>query len=178
MSDKQVWGLLAEFETAPGIFNACEKVRDAGYSKWDAHTPFPVHGLERAMGLPASHLPWIILFCALSGMVGAFALEGWVSAVAYPLVISGKELLSWEAFVPIAFEVTVLLGAFGAVFGMLALNGLPRLHHPLFDNQRFERATDDRFFISIEASDPKFDMAATKALLTEAGATVIEQVED
>ncbi len=177
MSTK-TWGLLAEFETAQEIYAACEKMRDEGFSKWDAHTPFPVHGLEKAMGLPASPLPWLILASAVSGTIGAFALEAWVSKWAYPLVISGKPLLSWPAFVPVAFEVTILLGAAAAVFGMLAINGLPRLHHPLFNSERFKAASDDRFFISIEAIDPKFDDSETRDFLEGLGAHHIEVVED
>ena len=172
------WGLLAEFDSSAALYAACERVRDAGYTRWDAHSPFPVHGLEHAMGLRPSRLPWLSLALALVGMGGAFGLQSWVHAVEYPLVISGKPLWSWQAFVPVTFEVTVLLGALGAVLGLLHFSRLPRHHHPLFRSERFERVTDDRFFISIEVSDPRYAEERTRKLLTDAGATCVELVED
>jgi hypothetical protein len=172
------FGLLAEFPTTRALYHACEKVRDAGYRRWDAHTPFPVHGLDRAMGLRPSRLPWIVLVAALAGLTGAFLLQAWIHAVDYPLVISGKPFLSWQAFVPVTFEVTILFGALGAVLGMLHLNRLPRHHHPLFRSKRFERVTDDRFFISIEAEDRLYDAEETRKLLEEIGATHVERIED
>ncbi len=172
------YGLLARFKDAESIYAACEKVRDAGYTKWDSHTPFPVHGLDRAMGLRASRLPWIVLVTGLSGAAGGMLLQYWVAVHAYALVISGKPLFSWPAFVPVTFELGVLFGALGAVFGMLALNRLPMLFHPLFTSQAFGSATDDGFFISIESWDPKYDEAATSALLREAGALAVEVVEN
>lgn len=170
------FGALAEFETPAALFHACEAVRDAGYTRWDAHAPYPVHGLERAMGLRASRLPWISLALALGGGAVGMGLQGWVSTIAYPLVISGKPFFSWPAFVPVTFELAVLGGAVGAVFGMFALNQLPTLFHPLFGAARFERATDDGFFISIESWDPKFDAARTTELLRGLGATHVELV--
>ena len=170
------WGLLAEFHDAPGLYHACERVRDAGYSAWDAHSPFPVHGLDRAMGLKRSKLPFIVLASALVFAAGGFALQAWVHTTAYPLVISGKPLMTWQAFVPVTFELGVLGGALAAVFGMLALNQLSRHNHPLFTSERFARASDDRFFISIDAKDPKFDEQATQQLLERAGAAAVERV--
>jgi hypothetical protein len=167
-------GMLAEYSTTASIYHACEKVRDAGYTRWDAHTPFPVHGLDAAMGLSRSKLPWFVLFCGLSGASLAFALQWWTSVVAQPLVIAGKPLFSWQAFVPVTFEVGVLFAAFGAVFGMLAMNGLPQLYHSVFHSERFSRASDDRFFISIESTDPNYDETKTRALLEEAGADHVE----
>lgn len=171
------FGVLAEFATPAALYEACEGVRDAGYTRWDAHAPFPVHGLERAMGLPASKLPWICLVMALGGAVTGMGLQGWVSTIAYPLVISGKPFFSWPAFVPVTFELAVLGGAAGAVFGMFALNQLPTLFHPLFGSKAFERASDDGFFISVESWDPKFDPTETAALLRRLGATQVELVE-
>lgn len=170
------YGVLAEFEDPTALYRACEKVRDAGYRKWDAHTPFPVHGLDRAMGMKPSVLPWIVLVLALTGAVGAMLLQGWVHTRAYPLVISGKPLFAWQAFIPVTFELAVLLGAVGAVFGMLGLNKLPMHWHPLFASERFERATDDRFFISIESWDPRFDATRTAAELEDYGATHVELI--
>jgi Ni/Fe-hydrogenase subunit HybB-like protein len=168
------YGLLGEFASPAALYRACERVRDAGFRRWDAHTPFPVHGLDRAMGLGRSRLPWIVLVMALGGALGGFALQTWVHSFAYPNVISGKPLFAWPAYVPITFEIAVLGGAFGAVLGMLALNRLPMHYHPVFHSARFERATDDRFFISIDAGDPRFDVAGTPDLLRGAGAARLE----
>ena len=170
------FGALAEYATPAALYRACEQVRDAGYTRSDAHTPFPVHGLDRAMGLAASRLPWISLVLALGGAATGIGLQGWVSTIAYPLVISGKPFFSWPAFVPVTFELAVLGGAAGAVFGMFALNQLPTLYHPLFNSTRFERASDDGFFISIESWDPKFDAERTVELLRRSGATQVELV--
>ena len=171
------WGVLAEFETVPQIFHACEEVRDAGFKNWDAYTPFPVHGLDKAQGLKDSHLPWIVLVVGLTGLATAVCLQYWVHVHGYPLVISGKPLAAWPAYVPIIFELSVLFSAFAAVFGMLAINKLPRLHHPLFNSQRFERVTDDRFFIAIESTDPKFAGDDTFQFLEGLGASHVEYVE-
>ncbi len=171
-----LFGALAEFATPAELYHACEGVRDAGYTRWDAHAPFPVHGLERAMGLKASRLPWIVLVMALGGAVAGMGLQGWVSTVAYPLVISGKPFFSWPAFVPVTFELGVLGGALGAVFGMFGMNQLPTLHHPLFGSKAFERASDDGFFISIESWDPRFDSSRTVDLLRRLGAKEVELV--
>jgi hypothetical protein len=150
----KVYGILAEYETPADLYHACEKVRDAGYGAWDAHTPFPVHGLERAMGLRPSIVPWIVCVMGFSGAALGFLLQWWTSAVDYPLIISGKPFNSYPAFVPVTFELGILLGSFGAVFGMFGLNKLPTLYHSVFNSRRFARCTDDRFFISIEARDP------------------------
>jgi hypothetical protein len=172
----KTFGALAEFATPSDLYHACEGVRDAGYTRWDAHTPFPIHGLERAMGLRASRLPWVVLVTAVGGAIAGMGLQGWVATIAYPLVISGKPFFSWPAFIPITFELGVLGGAFGAVFGMFAFNQLPTLHHPLFASKRFERATDDAFFLSIESWDPKFDPDRTTDLLRRLGAKEVELV--
>ena len=170
--------VLAEFATPGDLYRGCERVRDAGYTQWDAHSPFPVHGLDGAMGMTRSKLPWIILICGLGGAATGFLLQTWVHSMAYPLTISGKPHFAWPAYVPITFELGVLGGALAAVFGMLGLNQLPRHHHPIFDATRFGRFSDDAFFISIEAQDPKFDAVATKRLLEGAGASRVELVED
>jgi hypothetical protein len=172
----QLFGALAEFASPAELYHACEGVRDAGYTRWDAHTPFPVHGLDRAMGLKASRLPWVCLVMALGGAATGIGLQGWVSTMAYPLVISGKPFFSWPAFIPVTFELGVLGGALGAVFGMFAMNQLPTLHHPLFASKRFERASDDGFFVSIESWDPRFDPDRTVDLLRRLGAKEVELV--
>lgn len=172
------FGVLAEFDSAAAIYHACEGVRDQGFSRWDAHTPFPVHGLDEAMGLKRSVLPYIVLVLGLSGVGAAMLLQWWTSAVDYPLVISGKPLFSWPAFVPITFEVAVLFGALGAVLGLFHLCRLPQLYHPAFRSKTFERVSDDRFFVSIEATDPLFDQTQTPELLKKLGATSVELLED
>jgi hypothetical protein len=171
------YGILAEFATPADLYHACERVRDAGFTRWDAHTPFPVHGLDRAMGLRRSPLPWIVLVMGLTGAGLGFLLQWWVHTTAYPLVISGKPLNAWPAFIPITFEVGVLFAALGAVFGMLGLNRLPMHYHPLFRSKVFERVTDDAFFISIESWDPRFDPSATRKLLESLGARNVELLE-
>src|SRR5262249_20135851 len=143
---------------------------------WDAHSPFPIHGLDRAMGLKRSRLPFVVLLMGLTGASGALLMEWWMSAVDYPIVYSGKPYFSWPAFVPIIFELGVLLASFGAVFGMLAFNQLPMLFHPLFNSQRFERVSDDKFFISIESWDPLFDPERTVQFLRDLGAAAVELV--
>ncbi len=170
--------VLAAFKTPGDLYRACERVRDAGYSRWDAHTPFPVHGLDAAMGMRRSKLPWIVLVVALSGAAGGFALQAWVHNIAYPLTISGKPHFAWPAYVPITFELGVLGGALAAVFGMLGLNELPRHNHPVFESGRFARASDDTFFISIESADPQFDPVGTPKLLSSIGAAHVELLED
>ncbi len=170
------FGVLAEFSSPADLYHACEGVRDAGYTRWDAHTPFPIHGLDRAMGLKASRLPWVVLVMALGGALAGIGLQGWVSTTAYPLVISGKPFFSWPAFIPVTFELSVLGGALGAVFGMFAMNQLPTWYHPLFSKSSFERMSDDGFFLSIESWDPRFETDRTVELLRRLGAKEVELV--
>lgn len=174
---RTVWGALAELSTPGALLRAARELRGAGYERLDAHSPFPVHGLERALGLARSPVPWFVLVLGLGGAAAGMALQWWVSVEAYPLVVSGKPFFSWPAFVPIMFECGVLGGALGAVFGFLAMARLPRHHHPLFESQRFERMGDDRFFLSVEAEDPLFDPDGTPALLRRLGAEHVELVE-
>ena len=176
-SGAQSYGLLAEFKTPRDLYHACEKIRDAGYSRWDAHSPFPIHGLERAMGLATSPLPFIVFGGAMVGAASAFYLQTWIAGTASRLVISGKPFFSWPAFIPITFEVGVLFGALSALIGMLAINELPRLHHSLFNSARFERASNDRFYVSIEARDPLFDAEKTRSFLQDLHPEAVEMVE-
>ena len=173
--------ILAEFHTSGAVLLAAEKVRDAGYKRWDAHTPFPVHGMDTAMGLKDSRLGWIVLAFALTGLTGAFVMMHWMNGVDYPTVVGDKPPgapQTLPSMVPILFELTILLSAFGAVLGMLHMNSLPRHNHPVFESERFRLASDDRFFISIEAEDPKFDIDATRALLEGVHATHVEVIEE
>ena len=174
----KLWGVLAQYENPAEIFHACEKVRDQGYSKWDACVPFPVHGLDKAMGVPASRLPWIVLTVGLFGSAFMLFFENWTMSVAYPIIVGGKPLFSLPAFVPVWYEITVLSSCLTAFFGNWLLNGLPRPHHPAFNSKAFERASDDKFFIMVEATDPKFDLEKTKSLLSETGASSVEELEN
>jgi hypothetical protein len=171
-------GLLVEFETPGEILAAAEKVRDAGYTRWDACTPFPVHGLDRAMGLRGSKLPWLVMAGGTAGCAFGLLLQWWTNAHNYPFMISGKPFWSIPASVPVAFELTVLFSALTAFGSVILLNGLPQLHHPLFSSERFRRVTTDRFFITIEASDPLFDEPRTSTFLRGLGGVAVERVED
>lgn len=170
--------LLAEFTAPDAILGAAQRVRDAGYQQWDVHTPYPLHGMDRAMGLPDSRLGWIVLASGLSGLLLAVAMMQWMNGFDYPLVIGGKPPGAYATMVPIMFELTVLLAAFGATLGMFALNRIPRHHHPVFYSERFEACSNDRFFLSIEAYDPKFDPATTRAFLEQLGPSHVELVEE
>ena len=161
----KLYGLLAEFDTATAIVAAARQARDAGYVKVDAFTPFPIHELNEALRLPRTKLPWIVLGGGLVGMLGGFALQYWASAIVYPMNVGGRPYASWPAFVVPAFETTILLASITAVVAMIALNGLPRPHHPLFNVPTFSNASADRFFLCVEAVDPKFEMGATRAFL-------------
>ncbi len=186
---RRVSALLAEFENPAQILAAAEKVRDAGYRYWDCHTPFPVHGLDRAMGIQRTILPVMVFFAGAAGCTAGLLLQlftnsfgftiwalVWVTG--YPFLISGKPALSIPAFIPVMFELTILFSALSTVFLMLGMNGLPWLHHPLFSSERFRRASDDRFFISIDARDPRFYRSKTEHFLKSLGATAVEAVED
>ena len=171
-------GLLAEYETVDDILKAARAVRRAGFLRWDVHSPFPIHGIDYAMGIKPTILPWIILVMGLTGLASAIALQWYCNAFDYPFMISGKPLWSFPANVPIMFELTVLFSALTAVFGMLGLNHLPQLYNPLFKSARFKRVTTDRFFVVIDATDKKFNEEETTRLLTEVGAVSVERVED
>ncbi|MCB1162702.1 MAG: DUF3341 domain-containing protein [Candidatus Krumholzibacteriia bacterium] len=176
--ETRFYGYLAEFETVNGLVDACAAIRDAGYTRWDAHTPFPVHGLDGAMGLRTTKLPWVVFFSGLTGAGLGLLLQYWTSAVDYPLIISGKPLFSIPANVPITFEMTILFSALSAFIGMLAFNGLPQFYHPVFHSERFRRATDDRFFITVEARDPRFREDDTRSLLESLGPVQVERLEE
>lgn len=173
-----VHGILAEFADPPAVYHAAEQIRDAGFKTWDVYAPFPIHGIDAAMGMPRTKLPLVVGVIGLSGAAMAFGLQWLISDVLYPMVVQGKPYGAWEPFVPITFEVGVLSAAFTTLLGMFALNGLPRFHHPLFKNERFLSSSDDAFFIYVEATDDKFDPERTRAALTQAGATRIDIIED
>jgi hypothetical protein len=173
-----IYGLMAEFETPKALMSAAEKTRVAGYRKVDAFTPFPMEGLSEAMGLRRSLVPLITLIGGLSGGLTGFGFQYWVNVSSYPLNIGGRPLNSWPAFIPVTFELTILGASLFAVFGMLALNKLPQPYHPVFNVERFSRASTDRFFICIEADDPKFNLADTARFLQTLEATHVTEVRE
>jgi len=162
-----LFGLLAEFDSATGIVAAARATREAGYTKIDAFSPLPIHEMDAALRLPRTKLPWLVLGGGIAGMLGGFGLQYWASVIEYPLNIGGRPMASWPAFIVPAFETTILLSALTAVFGMIALNGLPRPYHPVFNVPQFAAASSDRFFLLIEARDPRFDAAATRRFLED-----------
>jgi hypothetical protein len=170
--------MLAEFDTSAHIMHAAEKVRDAGYTQWDVHTPFPVHGMDKAMGLPDSKLGFIVFTAGFLGVATAVSMIFYMNGVDYPLIIGGKPPFSIAPSVPIMFELMVLFSAFGAVLGMFHLNKLPQHYHPIFESDRFKAASDDKFYLSVEVADPKYSPEKTRALLEKAHATHIEIVEE
>ncbi|MBI1304098.1 MAG: DUF3341 domain-containing protein [Phycisphaera sp.] len=185
----KLYGLIAEFETPGDLMAAAEKVRDAGYKWWDCHTPFPVHGLDKAMGIKRTILPVLVFGAGATGTFAAFLLQAFTNSwdftiwagvwvTGYPYLISGKPAMSLPAFIPVMFEVTILFAALTTVSMMFLFNGLPQLYHPLFRSNRFRRASNDRFFISIEARDPKFLPRKTEEFLKSLDPVAVEAVED
>jgi hypothetical protein len=173
-----IHGVMAEFDTPEQLIHAVEKAREAGYRRMDAYAPFPVEGLPEALGLKRNMVPFITLLGGLAGGIGGFAFQYWVAAITYPLNIGGRPLNSWPAFIPVTFELTILGASLCAVLGMLALNGLPQPHHPVFNVHRFKHASSDRFFLCIEARDPKFHIAESARFLHGLHAHHVSEVAD
>lgn len=177
-----IYGVMGEFETPGQLCKAARKVREAGYSAVDAYAPFPVEGLSEALGLPTdfrNHVALLTLLGGLLGGCGGFGFQYWVAAIAYPMNIGGRPLNSWPAFIPVTFELTILGAATFAVIGMIALNKLPEPYHPVFNVERFaHHASTDRFFLCIEARDPKFNAAEAARFLQEIKAENVTEVED
>ncbi|MDG5765970.1 DUF3341 domain-containing protein [Balneolales bacterium ANBcel1] len=179
MSDKEkTFGLLAEFDNPADLMDAAAAVNKAGYSKFDTYSPFPIHGMDDAMGLKPSKLGWIVLAHGIIGLLGGIALQIWSMDIAYPLIISGKPTLNFPAFVPVTFALVILLSAFGTFLGMFTLNKLPKFYNPLFNSERFSKASDDGFFLCVEASDPLYSETKTTELLKHSGATYTEIIPD
>lgn len=177
MSSKPLYGLVAEFRSPGDLVRAAHQVHAGGYTKLDAYTPYPMEEVIEALHLGHSHLPKLVLAGGVAGLVGGWGLQYWTSVIDYPMNIGGRAFNAWPAFVIPAFETTVLLAALAAVFGMLALNGLPQPYHPVFNAPGFATASRDRFFICIEAADPKFDREGTRQFLMGLGAEVTEADE-
>jgi len=174
----QLHGVMGEFETPEQLLAAAKKARDAGYKHVDAYTPFPIEGLAQAIGFRWTAVPLITLIGGVGGGLTGFGLQYWCSAITYPLNIAGRPLNSWPAFIPVTFELTVLGASLFAVIGMLALNKLPQPYHPVFNVERFTQASTDRFFLVIEARDPKFNLAESSRFLQEHSARHVTEVKD
>lgn len=172
-----LYGLIARFDTAPEIYHAAEKVRDAGYKNWDCITPFPVHGLDGAMGLRRSNVPKFSLLGGITGFTAGMSLIWFTGGFDYKLIVGGKPYFSPLFAFPVAYELTILFTAFATIGGMFILNWLPQHYHPTLKAKEIVRGLDDTFYVVIEARDPKFDLARAKALLNEAGAKEINELE-
>jgi hypothetical protein len=170
--------MIAQFADADALVAAARRVREAGYRHVEAYSPFPIEGLSEILGFTRSRIGWVVLVGGLAGCIGGYAMQYWMTVVDYPINVGGRPMHSWPAFVPVTFETTVLCAALAAVLGMLALNGLPRPHHPLFGAKNFDRATQDRFFLSIRASDPLFHIDTTRRFLEGLGPEEVIDVEE
>lgn len=175
-TSQELHGILAEFANPGELYHAAQAVNKDGFRKFDTFSPFPIHGMDKAMSIRKSKLGWIVLGHGLLGLTGALSMMYFMMVVDYPINISGKSFMNVPAWIPVTFELTVLLSAFGAVFGMFFLNGLPQLNHPLFSSENFKKATDDGFFLCIEATDPRFEADTVRKFLKKLGASNIEDI--
>ena len=178
MNGSMKYGMLAEFATPADLMHAAEKIRDAGFRRWDVFSPFPIHGMNQAMGLKNSKVGWFGFIGGVAGYTTGMIMIWWMNAVDYPIAIGGKPMFSPFGAFPPSYELTILFTAFGSIFGMLVLNRLPKLYNPLFKSERFRRATHDGYFMVIETTDPKYSEAETRQLLESTGGRHIEIVED
>lgn len=178
MSDaRPIYGLMAEFDGPNELVHAAEKAYHAGYRKMDGYSPYPIEELAEAMGVHRTILPVLVLLAGILGLIGGFGLATWTSAIDYPINVGGRPPISVPSFIPVAFETTVLLAALTAVFGMIALNGLPQPYHPVFNVPQFAHASRDSFFLCIEATDPKFDRDGTRKFLERLQPRSVAEVE-
>lgn len=178
MSEASLYGLMAEFNDPDALLDATRAASKAGYKNMDAYSPLPVHGLSEALGQSYSKLPWIVFCGGIIGALTGFGLEYWVSVIAFPINVGGRPMNSWPAFIPIMFEVTILFSALTTVISLFALNKLPMPYHPVFNAPGFDRASTDRFFLCIEATDPAFDVGKTRQFLEEQGPNAVSEVEE
>lgn len=172
-----VYGLVAEFLSADDLVKAASRSREAGYRKFDAYSPFPIHGLAEAMHFNDPRIPWLAFFGGLTGAALGFGFQYFFAVVDYPWNVGGRPLNSWPQFIPITFESTVLMTGLTTFVSQFALNGMPRLHHPIFNTPHFERASQDRFFLCIEKKDARYDAEATATFLRGLGAVNVSEVE-
>ncbi|HSB78095.1 MAG TPA: DUF3341 domain-containing protein [Candidatus Methylomirabilis sp.] len=172
-----IHGLMAEFDDPERLLAAARRAHQEGFRRMDAYTPLPIEGLSEAIGFHRTRVPLIVLLGGLTGCIGGFLLQYWIAVVYYPINVGGRPFNSWPSFIPVTFELTILLAAISAVLGMLALNGLPMPYHPVFNVPRFELATRNRFFLCIEARDPRFDQERTRQFLEGLGSQGVYEVE-
>lgn len=172
-----IYGVLAEFDNPTEIVAAAHRAYEEGYRKMDAYTPYPIEELSEAIGFHKNSIALVVLIGGIIGGLSGLGLQIFTSAIDYPLNVGGRPLISWPSFVPVTFEMTILLASFGAVLGMLALNGLPMPYHPVFNVPRFELASRTHFFLCIESNDPKFDRERTSEFLRSLGAHEVSDVE-
>jgi hypothetical protein len=175
--EKSAYGLMAEFDDVNSAVAAARQVYAAGYRRINAYSPYPVEELSEAIGFHKNMVPKIVFVGGLMGCLGGFLMIYWMTAIDYPINVGGRPLFSLPAWIPIMFECTILIAAFSAVIGMLAMNGLPRPHHPVFNVPSFARATTDRFFVCIKSDDPRYDHERTKTFLASLGAREVVDVE-
>ena len=171
-----LYGLLAEFDRPEDLLAAAYRAHDEGYRRMDAYTPFPVEGLAEAIGFQRDRLPLLVLIGGIAGALVGFLTQYWAAVIDYPINVGGRPFNSWPSFIPVTFEVTILFAALTAVLGMLALNRLPMPYHPLFNAPRFALATRNRFFLCIEAADPRFDRDGTRRFLEGLTAREVTEV--
>ncbi len=176
--DKNIYGLLAEFDTPTQMVDAARLVRDAGYTKTDAFSPFPLHEIDEALGIKKSILPFLVLGGGIAGLLTGLALTYYVHVIEYPIIVGGRPYFSLPSFIPPMYELTILFAAFTAVFGMILLNGLPQPYHPVFNVPRFALATREKFFLIIEAKDPKFDLEETRSFMQSLNPQEVFDVEE
>lgn len=174
---QEVYGVAAQFASVEEIMAAAERVRDAGYKRVDAYTPFPIEGLDEALGLEPTRLGWVVLAAGIAGGLGGFLMQWWANTTYFPLNIGGKPLNSWPNWIVIMYEMTILSAAFTAGLVMLARNGLPRPYHSIFNTPNFESASRDKFFLCIESRDPQFDVVTTRAFLESLAPERVSEVE-
>lgn len=172
------YAILAQFDKPADVMHAAEQVRDAGFRRWDVHTPFAIHGMDDAMGVKKSPVGWFTFIGGATGLTSGMLMIWFMNGFDYQIVVGGKPLFSPLYAFPVSYELTILLGSFGTLFGMLFLNRLPKLYHPLLKNRSFASVTHDKFFVVIETSDPKYSATETRKLLESAGSKHIEMVED
>jgi hypothetical protein len=177
MEKSSIYGLLAEFDNPEALLNAARRAFAEGFRKMDAYSPFPVEGLAEALGFHRTRVPLIVLIGGILGCLGGFFLQYWLAVIDYPINVGGRPLNSWPSFIPVTFELTILIAALSAFLGVLALNGLPMPYHPVFNVDRFELASRNRFFLLVEAADPKFDSEATRRFLETVGSHGVYEVE-
>ncbi len=175
--ENPLYGLMVEFTDPDDLVVAAHKTVAAGYKSFDCYSPFPIHGLDEAMHFEDPRVPWFAFFGGITGAMLGFGLQYFISVVDYPMNVGGKPLNSWPQFIPVTFECTVLCTGLATFISQWALNGLPRLHHPIFNGKNFERASQDRFFLCIESKDHRFDLEKTEAFLSELGGINVSEVE-